>query len=183
MLQSSTTHLADLLSRVAQQDRAAFASLYRSVSAKLFGIILRILRRHELAEEVLQEVFLTIWRRAGAYDRSQASPITWMCAIARNRAIDEVRKRSLPLADAPVEQFEIAADALLPAEQLELNEALTRLEQCLNALEAPRRMLVQLAYLEGWSRDELGMKFGHPTGTIKTWLHRGLIQLKECLGS
>jgi RNA polymerase sigma-70 factor (ECF subfamily) len=175
--------LADLLSRVAEQDRAAFASIYRAVSPKLYGIVLRILRRKELAEEVLQDVFVTIWRRAGNYDRSLAAPTTWMAAIARNRAIDEVRKSRLMPVSTDAEQIEVADPGKLASESIEAAQSLKRLEECLEGLGEPRGEMVKLAYLEGWSRETLGKRYGHPPGTIKTWLHRGLKQLKECLGS
>jgi RNA polymerase sigma-70 factor (ECF subfamily) len=179
----SADDLAELLSRVAKQDRAAFASVYRAVSPKLYGIVLRILRRRELAEEVLQDVFVTIWRRAGDYDRSLAAPTTWMAAIARNRAIDEVRKPRLISESADVEQIEVADPGKLPSELMETAQSLARLEECMKGLGEPRGEMIKLAYLEGWSRDELGKRYGHPAGTIKTWLHRSLKQLKECLGS
>ena len=102
----------DLLARTARQDRAAFARLYQATSAKLFGIIVRILKRPDLADEVLQEVFVKIWDRAGDFDPRVASPITWMAAIARNRALDEIRrKRPESIEDHP-ELLEMAsADA------------------------------------------------------------------------
>jgi RNA polymerase sigma-70 factor (ECF subfamily) len=179
----SADDLADLLSRVAAKDRAAFASVYRTASPKLFGIILRILRRRELAEDVLQDVFLTIWRRAEGYNMTLASPMTWMAAIARNRAIDEIRKARLTVVDAPVEELHVADDAILVSERMERDESALRLQRCLDGLGEPQRQMVKLAYLDGWSRDALAKKYGHPEGTIKTWLHRSLKQLRECLGS
>ena len=179
----SADDLAALLSRVANEDRAAFAAIYRAVAPKLYGIVLRILKRKELAEEVLQDVFVTIWRRAGDYDRSLAAPITWMAAIARNRAIDQVRKPRLIAESADAEQIEVADRGMLASELIETAQSLTRLEECIKGLGEPRGELVRLAYLDGWSRDELGKRYGHPPGTIKTWLHRSLKQLKDCLGS
>jgi len=179
----SADDLADLLSRVAAKDRAAFASVYRTASPKLFGIILRILRRRELAEDVLQDVFLTIWRRAESYDMTLAAPMTWMVAIARNRAIDEIRKARLTVVDAPVEKLNLADDGILVSERMERDDSALRLQRCLDGLGEPQRQMVKLAYLEGWSRDALAKKYGHPEGTIKTWLHRSLKQLRECLGS
>jgi RNA polymerase sigma-70 factor (ECF subfamily) len=179
----SADDLADLLSRVAAKDRAAFASVYRTASPKLCGIILRILRRRELAEEVLQDVFLTIWRRAEDYNMTLASPMTWMAAIARNRAIDEIRKVRLTVVDTPVEELNVADSGKLASERMEIEESTRRLEKCLDRLTEPHREMVKLAYLHGWSRDALGRKYGRPEGTIKTWLHRSLKQLKECLGS
>jgi RNA polymerase sigma-70 factor, ECF subfamily len=182
-MHESADDLAELLSRVANRDRVAFAALYRAISPKLYGVVLRILRRNELAEDVLQDVFVTIWTRAGGYDKSLAAPATWMAVIARNRAIDEVRRSRPTSASMPAETFEVADPGKLAPELMEDNQSLRRLEECLAGLAEPRGELVKLAYLEGWSRDELGKRYGHPAGTIKTWLRRSLSQLKECLGS
>ena len=182
-MQTSASDLTGLMSRVASGDRQAFADLYRATSVKLFGVVLRILKRRELAEEILQEVYLRIWDNAGSFDRSRASPITWMATIARNRALDEVRKRQLDVAPVDVGELEIAASDKLPSEQAELNEELRRLEACLDRLDPDRKDAIKRAYLDGASRKELAERYDQPVGTIKTWLHRGLKQLKECLGT
>lgn len=177
------SHLEELMARVARGDRDAFATLYGAVSAKLFGIIVRILRRREVAEDVLQDVFVKIWQKAADFDAARASPVTWMATIARNSALDVARKRTpLALDDAP-EAMEVADPAAPVLEQLEQGEDLRRLQLCLDGLEAERQQMVRLAYLDGLSREELAQRFGHPVGTIKTWLHRSLKQLKECLGT
>lgn len=175
--------IIDLLARTARQDRAAFARLYQATSAKLFGIIVRILKRPDLADEVLQEVFVKIWDRAGDFDPRVASPITWMAAIARNRALDEIRrKRPESIEDHP-ELLEMAsADASALTNVMRAEDG-RRLADCLSRLDAPRRQMVVLAYCEGLSRDELAAKYGQPANTIKTWLRRSLAQLKGCLGS
>ena len=175
--------IIDLLARTARQDRAAFARLYQATSAKLFGIIVRILKRPDLADEVLQEVFVKIWDRAGDFDPRVASPITWMAAIARNRALDEIRrKRPESIEDHP-ELLEMAsADASALTNVMRAEDG-RRLADCLSRLDAPRRQMVVLAYCEGLSRDELAEKYGQPTNTIKPWLRRSLAQLKGCLGS
>ena len=182
MLKSSRD-ISDLLARVAQGDAQAFAALYNATSMKLFGICLRILRRQDLAEEILQEVYIRIWDRAGDFDRSRASPITWMATIAPNRAPDEVRKRSPVFASDMSGKEDIADPARSPAQQAETSEELRRLEACLDKLDAKHRDAVRLAYLDGLSRAELADRFSQPVGTIKTWLHRSLKQLKDCLGS
>lgn len=180
---SKPTELERLMSAVAAGDRDAFAALYRATSAKLYGVALRILRRRDLADEVIQETYVRIWNHAAAYDPGRASPITWMVTIARNRALDEVR-RAAPLAiDTTPEAFDVADDAMLASERVELASDLVRLKACLDGLEPERRDIVRLAYLDGLSRDDLSVRFGHPPGTIKTWLHRSLKQLKACLTS
>ncbi len=179
----TATDLADLLARVSNGDRAAFVSVYQATSAKLYGIVLRILGRRDLADEVLQEVYVKVWERAGDFDRSQASPISWMAAIARNRALDEVRrKRPIALDDAP-EALNAADPGLLASDKVVHSEDAIRLERCLQGLEADKQAMVRLAYLEGWSREQLAQRYGAPVSTIKTWLHRSLKQLKDCLSS
>jgi RNA polymerase sigma-70 factor, ECF subfamily len=173
--------LSDLLTSTAGGDTQAFEAVYDRTSAKLYGIILRILRRRDLADEVLQEVYVKIWERAGDFDSTRASPITWMSAIARNRALDEVRKRTpVSIEDTP-EALNIASSEPHPLEGIELTQDLARLEACLDGLEPQRRELVRSAYLDGASRDELSKRYGAPVATIKTWLHRSLAQLKACL--
>ncbi len=175
--------LADLLGRVAARDREAFSAVYKATSAKLWGIVVRILPRRALAEDVLQDVYVRIWERAGSFDPAKASPITWMATIARNRAIDEVRRRTpLSIEDAP-EALEVEQEGLSPLDSAQQSEELRRLQECLQGLDPERREIVLLAYYNGLSRDELAQRFAHPVATIKTWLHRSLAQLRKCLGS
>lgn len=182
-MKTSSADLVGLLSRVAAGDEEAFAQLYRATHLKLFGIILRILRHKEPAEDVLQEVYVRIWDRASDFAPGKASPITWMAAIARNRALDEVR-RARPKYAADTTQVEAIADTGASAlERLQGIEDLRRLEACLEELEEARGRAVRLAYLDGLSRQELAERLDMPVGTVKTWLHRSLKQLKDCLGS
>ena len=172
-----------LLALVSRRDRDAFAQLYAATSAKLYGVILRILRRRDLADEVLQEVYVKIWEHAGGFVPDRASPISWMATIARNRALDEIRRKvPLALEDMPA-GFEVADTLPLASETLEHSQELQRLLACLDRLDPQKAEIVKLAYLTGLSRDDLANRFGHPTATIKTWLHRSLKQLKDCLGS
>lgn len=180
---STPSPLVELMTKVASGDRRAFAVLYEATSAKLYGVVLRILQRRDLADEVVQEAYVRIWNNAAAFDPSRASPITWMVTIARNRALDEARRLQPVSLDAAPEAFEVADGGLLASEQMEIASDLARLKSCLDGLEPDRRDIVTLAYLEGLSREELGQRFGHPPGTIKTWLHRSLKQLKICLTS
>ena len=175
--------IAEVMARVARKDRAAFAELYRATSAKMFGIALRILRRRDLAEDILQEVYTKIWERAGDFDAARASPITWMATIVRNRALDEVRRKApTQLEDMP-EGFELAAESEDPLAGRERNEGLRRLLACLDKLDPQKRQMVLLAYYHGMSRDALAQRYDAPVPTIKTWLHRSLAQLRACLSS
>ncbi len=175
--------LIALLARVAEHDRIAFSALYAATSAKLYGVVWRILPSKDRAEDVLQDVYVKIWNRAASFDPAKASPITWMATIARNRAIDEVRRRTpLSIEDAP-QALEVPAEGPDPLEAAQQSTELQRLQDCLQGLEAERREIVLLAYYTGLSRDEIAQRFGHPVGTIKVWLHRSLAQLRKCLGS
>lgn len=178
----SSQDLAELLGRLADRDDAAFEQLYRASSAKLFGVILRITGSRERSEEILQEVYLKIWERAADFEPGKASPITWMATIARNRAIDAIRKAGREANDGPDALSEIPDPGPSAADRLETSQAMARLAVCLDELEADHRDAVRLAYILGWSRTELSNRFGVPVATVKTWLHRSLKRLKECLG-
>lgn len=176
------SELSQLLSRVAQADRAAFARLYDLVSGRLFGVIGRILPRSELAEDALQETFVRIWQRAQTYDASIASPMAWMATIARNQAIDLRRRAAEKLSAASGELDETMADASPDPERLaEQAGELRQLQDCMGRLPEERQQMVLLAYRQGFSREELAERFKRPVTTVKTLLRRSLIALKECL--
>lgn len=180
---ATASELVDLVARTARRDRTAFAALYGATSAKLFGIVHRILQRREVAEEVLQEVYVTIWERAGDFDPARASPITWMATIARNRALDQARRRShVPLDEAP-EALQVASEDKSPLDAALVSDDYRRLLDCLEGLDAERKQMVLLAYRDGLSREALAQRFAKPVATVKTWLHRSLIQLRQCLGA
>ena len=174
----TSAELVWLLAAVAKGDQAAFERLYSATRAKLYGVTLRILRRADLADEVIQETYLKIWGSAGQFDPALASPITWMVAIARNRAIDLIRKKAdVSLEEVP-EVMEVAADTPEPLAAREMTEELKRLLGCIGRLDAERRKLVLLAYYNGWSREQLAKQFGKPVNSIKTWLRRSLIEIR-----
>lgn len=177
----TTPELVWLLAAVAKGDQAAFERLYHATRAKLYGAVLRILRRADVAGEVLQEAYLKVWNSAGQFDPAVASPMTWMLSIARNRAIDVVRKKvELVVADDAL--FEVAAETPDPLAGRQMNEELKRLLACMGRLKEDRRRLVLLAYYGGCSRDQLAAQFDAPVNTIKTWLRRALADIRECLG-
>ena len=180
---ASPKHLSDQIARVAARDRAAFGAVYNATSAKLFGIVLRITGRREVAEEVLQEVYVTVWQKAGEFDPARASPITWLATIARNRALDQVRKTTPVFIEDTPGVLDLPGDDEHPLDGIARSQELARLMQCLDGLEPERREIVLLAYREGLSREELATRFKRPVATIKTWLHRSLIQLRLCLAS
>jgi RNA polymerase sigma-70 factor, ECF subfamily len=175
--------LADLLRRVAARDDAAFAALYKQTSAKLYGVVARILSKGDAGAEALQEAYVRIWEKAGDFDPAKGSPLALMATIARNRALDEVRRvRPASLEDMP-EGFEPGANPVDPLASRERSEALGALLECLGKLDEEKRSAVLLAYYHGASREALAKRFGRPVPTIKTWLHRSLAQLRDCLAS
>src|SRR3954454_7860436 len=171
-----------LIAGVARGDEAAFERLYAATRAKLFGVVLRILRRQGIAEAVIQEAYVKIWTTAGRCKRSSCSPITWMSSIARNRAIDVVRKRGELSIEEEPSAMEVAAESPDPLARRQMSEELKRLLECIGRLEPDRQKLVLLAYYNGWSRDQLAAKFETPVNTVKTWLRRSMMDIRECLG-
>lgn len=173
--------LESLLAATAKGDRAAFRKLYDRSSAKLFGVILRILRNRQKSEDVLQDVFLKVWQKAGSYDPAQGKPITWMATIARNRSIDIIRAtRPEQTVDEPGDEEEIFRLGGQDADSVDIAD-LEALRFCLGEMKQDDRNYVLLAYYEGYSREELAERFESPVGTIKTRLRRGLIALRACL--
>src|ERR1700761_3269763 len=171
-----------LLAALAKGGQAAFERLYSATRAKLYGVLLRILGTPELADDVMQETYLKVWKMAGRFDPTIASPITWMVAIARNRAIDIVRKRAdVSVEDSP-EAMSVAAEAPPPLARREMTEELRRLLACLGKLDPEKQRIVLLAYYSGWSREQLSAKLDIPVNTIKTWLRRSLLEIRECMG-
>lgn len=171
-----------LLAAVAKGDKAAFERLYGATRAKLYGVLLRILGRPDAADDVMQETYLKVWQMAGKFDPTVASPITWMVAIARNRAIDIVRKKAdVSVEDSP-EALGVAADTPPPLARREMTEELRRLLGCLGKLDPEKQRIVLLAYYSGWSREQLSHKLDIPVNTIKTWLRRSLLEIRECMG-
>lgn len=180
---ASTVRLNALLHRVALKDRDAFAELYQATSAKLYGTVLRILGHTGWADDVIQEAYVTIWQKAAQFDAGRASPITWMVTIARNGAIDELRKQPAARMEREDALAQTTSDEPTAQERLAHEHDAQQLYACLEELEQERQAMVRLAYLDGWSRADLAAHFGQPVNTVKTWLHRALKQLKGCLAS
>lgn len=173
--------LVAAIARVAGGDRAALRLVYSETSAKLFGVCLRILGDRSEAEDVLQDVYLTVWRKAASFDETVASPITWLVAIARNRSIDRLRSDA-SRAHAPIEAAAEVPDAGLSAlEQLEIGEDQVRLKDCLQELEERQSAAIRSAFLDGFTYEELAMRNRVPLGTMKSWIRRGLLKLRACL--
>ena len=176
--------LAGLLAQCALKNQRAFADLYALTSAKLFGVALRILRRQDWAEEVLQECYVSIWNHAGDYAAAKSAPLTWMTSIVRNRCLDWLRR---PAQESTGEEYEIAVEtwqdeSASPMERLIAAGEAGALARCLGELEARQRQSIVLAFFHGLSHSELATHMSQPLGTVKTWVRRGLERLKGCLG-
>ena len=182
MIEISREHLTERLRAVASKDKAALRDVYALTSAKLFGVCLRILVTREEAEDVLQEVYINVWHRADTFDPAKASPITWLATIARNRAIDRLRSNGPRVKDRPLDdEFDIADGAPDALEQMEQTEDHKRLRTCLDRLEPRTRDSIRQAFFGGQTYDALARAGNMPLGTMKTWIRRGLLSLRECL--
>ena len=180
-------HWQALLAAAARRDagsQAAFATLYQGTSSKLFGVALRILRREDWAEEVLQECYVNIWNHSANYKLQLAAPMTWMTSIVRNRCLDWLRrphKEDATDDDAVFDAVESPEPG--PLALLEQSTEAKAIAGCMARLDDKQRAAVSLAFYEGLTHTELAEKMGEPLGTVKTWVRRGLTKLKDCLGA
>ncbi len=181
---SSPEVLADLLSRCASNDHGAFERLYQHTSAKLYGLVLRIVRDEQLSRDVLQDGYVRIWNHAADFRPDRASAITWMGSIMRNRAIDLVRRRRVPvLENGDREATEWLPENLLdsPEAELDLANQSEALAECIATLSEAQRQSIALAYYRGLTHEEMAQFMDRPLGTVKSWLRRGLLRLRDCL--
>jgi len=177
---ASDNDIAALIGRVALRDRAALAALYAAASPKLFAVCLRILKDRADAEDALQEIFVKIWRRADRFAAAGTSPLGWLVTIARNHAIDVLRARK-PVSDSIEESRDIADTAHDPETESIIKGEGRRIDRCMEELESDRAKAVRSAYVEGLSYQELAERHGVPLNTMRTWLRRSLLKLRECL--
>ena len=178
---AAQARLAELLGRTALGDRAAFEQLYAATRAKLFAVSLRIVREGSLAEEVLQDSFVSIWTHAGDYAQARSAPTTWMAAIVRNRSLDVVRRtREVPDVDDAL-AANLMDDAPAQADELQRRAEAHDLHECLGELESEQRQSIALAFFHGLTHSELAAHLRRPLGTVKTHVRRGLLRLRDCL--
>ena len=175
-----TSDIENFIARIALKDRKAFSKLYETTSAKLFGIVLRILNNRADAEEALQEIYIKIWNNASKYTANNYSPMSWLIAIARNHAIDIIRARK-PVSVDIDEEFNIADENKTPEDEAINTSEGKRIEKCLTELDQNKANAIRMAYVEGYSYVELAASFKVPINTMRTWLRRSLASLKECL--
>lgn len=173
--------LCGLIDRVAKADRKALAAVYDRTSAKVYGVCLRIARDREAADEILQDVYLKVWNRAGRFDAGVASPITWLCAIARNTAIDWVRKHGASALPPLDEVEEPRSDLGSAMEAMMADEGRAMIFDCLETLAPNHQRAIRLAYFDGSTHSELAAIMKVPLGTMKSWIRRSLLQLRGCL--
>jgi RNA polymerase sigma-70 factor (ECF subfamily) len=180
--------LRGLLAATALHDAAAFRRLYDATSAKLFGFALRILKKDELAEEAVQDAFVSIWHAAPSYQAHLAAPLTWMATIVRNKALDIYRRRSdtieIDASQLDLDIVQAVPDPRKgPAEAVQLSAEAQALAHCMAALEGLHRQAIGLAYYHDLSHSEIAAQLSLPIGTVKTWIRRGLETLRTCLAT
>lgn len=184
--ESPDTQLIALIDRVALADESALRELYELTSSKLYGVAVRVVSNRSWAEDVLQEAFINIWRIAGDYKATLSPPMAWLCLIVRSRGLDFLRRRNSDRADVVQELDDVMSDTMEgdsanPMDTALAGEQAWALHQCLSQLGNKQREVVSLAYLRDLSHGELAEQLKLPLGTVKTWIRRGLEQLRGCM--
>lgn len=173
--------IADLINRIAMGDRIAFSTLYQATSPRLFAICLRILKHKPDAEEALQEVYIKIWQRAKTFATGAGTSSTWLSTIARNHSIDIIRARK-PVTEDIDDAFDLADETIgTPEKQAMMADEGRRIDHCMRELDTVHAQAVQRAYVEGLSYIELAENLRVPINTVRTWLRRSLLKLRECM--
>ncbi len=189
MAEDTSDELTRLLARTALGDRAAFRRVYDLTHRHLLGVAVRLLKRQDLGEEVLQDVYVAVWRRAHGYQAAAARPMTWLMAMVRHRAIDLLRSRAASEIEAQTAAMQEAADLAQMREATaaaarDFDSAIERrrITPCMAELAGTQRQCLALAYYEGLSHAEVATHLAVPIGSVKTWIRRGLDHLRRCLG-
>lgn len=177
--------LAEWLAATARGDELAFRKLYAATSPQLYALLLRILKRPERAQDALQDAYVRVWQKADTYSPQRGSPLTWLLSIARYRALDLLR-RQRPEVAMPEEPDRVAMlledeQSLSPSQENENQQSLAAINTCLEELSDEQRSGVLLAYYEGLTHQELSERMDAPLGTVKSWIRRGLLRLRDCL--
>lgn len=179
-------HLVRHLADTAKGDQQAFRQLYDASSAHLFGVLMRILKRRDWAEEALQDCYLKIWQKADTYTPEKGGPLTWLMTVARYRALDllRVKRPEIAVSEDGEESMSFVDESagIDPESGAVEREGLDRLGECMSTLQDEQRKSVLLAYYEGYTHTELASAMNAPLGTVKSWVRRGLQRLRECLG-
>jgi len=172
--------IEELIAKVSLGDRAAFASLYDATSGKLFAVCLRVLKNRPEAEDALQDVYIRIWNKADRYSVTGHSPMTWLITVARNLSIDRLRARRTNDVDLEATGELVEKSPGPEATSIAASDQ-RRISQCFDELPSDRADAVRAAYLDGASYQDLATRFDVPLNTMRTWLRRSLLSLKECL--
>ena len=180
------TTLIALIDRIALSDEKALRELYDMTSSKLYGVAVRVVTNRDWAEDVLQEAFINIWRIAGDYKSTLSPPMAWMALVVRSRGLDFLRRRASERADRTqvlddVISDTVAGDSPNPMDSAQASQQAKALHNCLSQLENKQREVVSLAYMRDLSHGELAEQLKLPLGTVKTWIRRGLEQLRGCM--
>jgi RNA polymerase sigma-70 factor (ECF subfamily) len=181
MSTSTPVEISLMLASVANGDADAFERLYQATSAKIYGVVLRIVRRHDLAADVMEDTYLHIWKTAGKFDPALASPTGWMMAIARARAIDTARRPDLAASESDPEIADNESPGALS--RRELTDDLKRLLTCIGRLEPDRQRMLLLAYYGAFTREALAARLDMPANLLKASLRRSLFEIEQCLTS
>jgi RNA polymerase sigma-70 factor (ECF subfamily) len=183
-LPEPASELESLIEASAAGNRAAFSALYDAAAPQLFGLALRILKRRDWAEDVLQEALISAWRNAGNYRRELGSGKAWLTVILRNRALDRLRREATARLEPSGDAMPDVEDPSPSALDLTISgESGRRLMACLEQLEEVQKRAILLAYFDGLTHEELAARIASPLGTVKSWIRRGLQRLKGCLES
>ena len=185
-LNNPDTTLIALIDRVALADEKALRELYELTSSKLYGVAVRVVTNREWAEDVLQEAFINIWKIAGDYKATLSPPMAWMALVVRSRGLDFLRRRAVGRADRMQELDDVISDTVAgdspnPMDVAQASEQAKALHNCLSLLDNKQREVVSLAYMCDLSHGELAEQLKLPLGTVKTWIRRGLEQLRGCM--
>lgn len=179
--------LIDLLHACAQGRQAAFQELYSLSSPQLFAALMRILKRRDLAEEALQDAFVSVWRNAASYSADKGAPMTWLLSICRYRALDMLRRERREVSIEPLLEQEAEGGALQEFATEAVDASLftkaeaRALDDCFGRLNEGQRNSLRLAYFDGYTHEEIAANLKSPVGTVKSWVRRGLESLKRCL--
>lgn len=173
-------HLQALVERIINQDQRAFSALYEQLLERVYGLVLRITRHSQLAEEVTEDVFWQVWRQAPRFDAQRGSVVAWIMTIARSRALDALRRLdTMECEEGAAENLFMAGDN--PQDLLSAVEEGCRIHEALQQLSPLPRQLVALAFFRGLSHDEIALHTDLPLGTVKSHIRRALISLKQTL--
>ncbi len=187
---SKQNEVAGLLARIAVKNEPALKMLYESVGGHLYSVALRIVRRPQLADEVVQDVFVNVWNKAGDYSPALALPMTWLISLTRNRSIDVLRAQddtvSLTMPGEEPGDADMAYDPIDESMRTPLQNMLAKMEghcieKCMNELDSTQRQSIALAFFHGMSHAELATHMAQPLGTIKSWVRRGMERLARCV--